>query len=387
MKTAYFDCVSGVSGDMALAALIDAGADLEAIREKIDSLGAANIELRVEEVRRRGFRAAKLIVEHEPEPAHRHLSQIRDLIGASSLTPPQQELALRIFQRIGEAEAKVHGVSLEKVHFHEVGAIDSIVDICGFAVAYDLLGIDQLVCSAVPTGQGTITIAHGPVSVPAPATAELLAGVPLAPSSVEAELTTPTGAAIVAETAVAFGPLPAMKISKIGYGAGERQLKEQANVLRVLLGDTEDAPRGDEILILETHVDDAPGEIIGYTIELLLENGALDAYSSAIAMKKNRPGVLITVLCRPDTAHRLEDILLRETTTLGVRRSIAQRRILPREMVTVETPWGEVEGKVAWLDEKQRFSPEYESCKKLAAEHSVALKEIYAAARAAFAGR
>src|SRR3954469_10339390 len=264
MRLAYFDCLSGISGDMTLGALVDCGIELTAIQAGIDSLGFSNIRLTSEEVKRHGFRAVKVKVEHEPEHAHRHLHHITEKIDASSvLTPPQKDLAKRIFTCIGEAEAKVHGTTIRKVHFHEVGAVDSIADIVGSAVGLSLLAIDRIVCSPVPTGTGHIEIEHGRVSVPAPATAEILKGVPLAGSSVPFELTTPTGAAIVKPVADETGPPPAMTMETIGFGAGDRDMKEQANVLRLILGQSSDNIVNDQIWVLETNLDDISGEVIG----------------------------------------------------------------------------------------------------------------------------
>ena len=271
MRIAYLDCASGISGDMTLGALIDAGVDLAAVQAGIDSLGLPSCRLAVAEVKKSGFRALQLTVEHEPEHKHRHLHHITAMIERSTLTPRQRELATRIFRRLAEAEAKVHGTTIEKVHFHEVGAVDSIADIVGSAIAWDLLGVERIVCSPVPTGTGFIEIAHGRCSIPAPATAELLRGVPLADFAVEGELTTPTGAAIVAALVDEFGPLPAMTIERIGYGAGQKDFTHP-NLLRLMVGETAPAtgqragcaPIADAIVLLETNLDDATGESLGY---------------------------------------------------------------------------------------------------------------------------
>ncbi|HZL88208.1 MAG TPA: nickel pincer cofactor biosynthesis protein LarC, partial [Pirellulaceae bacterium] len=298
MKLAYFDCPSGISGDMTLGALVDAGVDMAAIQAGIDSLGLPSCKLVSEEVKRKGFRGLKVSVQHEPEHAHRHLHHITEKIDASSvLTPAQKDLAKRIFTRLGEAEAKVHGTTIRKVHFHEVGAVDSIADIVGSAIGLTLLGVDRIVCSPIPTGSGFIEIEHGRVSIPAPATTELLTGIPLAPSVAMCELTTPTGAAIVATVADEFGPLPPMKIARVGLGAGDRDMKEQANLLRLILGEADGHVVSDQVWVLETNLDDISGEIIGHTTTKLLEAGALDVYTTSIQMKKNRPGVLLSVLC------------------------------------------------------------------------------------------
>lgn len=386
MKIAYFDCPSGISGDMTLGALVDAGVDLAAIQAGIDSLGLPSCRLVAAEVKRHGFRATKVTVEHEPEHAHRHLHHITEKIDASSvLTPPQKDLAKRIFTRLGEAEAKVHGTTLRKVHFHEVGAVDSIADIVGTAIGISLLGVDRIVCSPIPTGFGFIEIEHGRVSIPAPATAELLKGIPLAPSVVESELTTPTGAAIVATVADEFGPLPPMTMQTIGLGAGDKDFKEQGNLLRLVLGEANTNLVADQIWVLETNVDDISGEIIGHATTKLFEAGALDVYTTSIQMKKNRPGVLMTVLCQPDLLAKMEKILFRETGTLGVRRWPASRHKLQRQPHAVETQWGPIEGKLAVLgDGSLSFSPEFESCRRIATEQNLPLKDVYETAMRAF---
>ena len=386
MSTVYLDCASGISGDMMLGALVDAGVELPRIQAGIDSLGLPSCWLESEEVKRRGFRASKVSVRHEPEHAHRHLHHITEMIDGSQLTESQKDLAKRIFTRLGEAEAKVHGTTIRKVHFHEVGAVDSIADIVGSAIAWDLLGATRIVCSPVPTGHGFIEIAHGRCSIPAPATAELLRGIPLADSAVEAELTTPTGAAIVATLADEFGPLPAMELDRIGYGAGDRDLKEQANVLRLLVGRSEKASvQVDQVWLLETNLDDISGELLGHTVSQLTDAGALDVYVTSLQMKKNRPGVLLSILCAMDQVQQLESMVFQETGTLGVRRQLIERHKLSRDPQTVETAWGPVEGKVAQLPNGSlRFTPEYESCRRVAGQHGVPLAQVYDAARKAF---
>ena len=385
MRVAYLDCASGISGDMTLGALVDAGVDLAKINEAVASLGLPEVRITASEVKKKGFRATQVNVEHQPEHTHRHLHHIVAMIEKSTLTPSQQDLAKRIFQRLAEAEAKVHGSTIAKVHFHEVGAVDSIADIVGAAVGFDLLAVDRIVASAVPTGTGSINIAHGKCSIPAPATAELLKGIPLADSSVAAELTTPTGAAILATLVDSFGPLPAMTISAIGYGAGQRDLKEQANLLRLLVGEAGDGLDGEQVWVVETNLDDISGELIGYCTTRLLEAGALDVYTTAIQMKKNRPGVTLTVLCQAGQIGKIEKILFRETTTLGVRRWPVSRHKLERRPHAVETAWGRVEGKLGWVaGQPPSFSPEFESCSKVAAAHDVPLKAVYEAALKAF---
>jgi hypothetical protein len=385
MKLAYFDCSSGISGDMTLGALVDLGVELEQLNAAIGSLGLPDCRLVATEVRKNGFRAVQVTVQYAPEHKHRHLQQILEMIRGSNLTPRQKDLAGRIFTRLGEAEAKVHGVPLEKVHFHEVGAADSIADIVGAAVGLDLLGVERIVASPVPTGTGKIRIAHGECSIPAPATAELLRGIPLAASHIESELTTPTGAAILAALADEFGPPPAMTIQRIGCGAGQRDLAEQPNLLRLLLGVSAQSVPDDQVWVVETNLDDSSGELIGYCTTLLWEANALDVYLTSIQMKKNRPGVKITVLCRAAELESIEAILFRETGTLGVRRWAADRRVLARQTHRVATAWGPVEGKVGWLPGgTPRFSPEYEACRRIAVEHGVSLHAVYEAAQQAF---
>lgn len=384
MRVAYFDCFSGISGDMALGALVHAGVDAEAIRGAVASLGLP-VEIRAARVRKGGFDATHVTVVAPHEHAHRHLHHITKMIDAGRLSDRQRQLAHKIFRRLAEAEAAVHGSTVEKVHFHEVGAADSIADIVGAAVAIDLLGVDRVVASPVPTGRGTVQCEHGLMPIPAPGTAELLKGVPIAPSAIEAELTTPTGAAILTTLASEFGPLPAMRIELIGYGAGTRDLAEQPNVLRVFVGTSADATGTDRVWVLETNLDDLAGELVGHCTEQLLAAGALDVFTTPIGMKKNRPGVLLSVLCAEATIAPLEAIMFRETATFGVRRYSAVRSTLDRRSHTVATPFGPVAGKLGWrLGGPAVFSPEYEDCCRVAAEQRVALRDVYAAAIRAF---
>ncbi|HEV3417523.1 MAG TPA: nickel pincer cofactor biosynthesis protein LarC [Pirellulales bacterium] len=386
MKIAYLDCPSGISGDMTLAALIDAGVDLAEIQAGIDSLGLVDCRIVATEVKRKGFRALHVTVEHPPEHAHRHLHHITAMIDRGRLTDRQKDLARRIFARLGEAEAKVHGTTIEKVHFHEVGAVDSIADIVGAAIGWDLLGVERIVASPIPTGHGFVMIAHGRCSIPAPATAELLAGVPLAASDVEAELTTPTGAAILRTLVESYGPVPPMRISRIGYGAGSRELTEQPNVLRLMVGTTaDDAATLEQIWVVETNLDDASGELIGYCTTRLWEAGALDVYTTAIQMKKNRPGVMLSLLCNAADIERIEAVLFRETTTLGVRRWPVSRRKLDRRRHEVTTPWGPIDGVLALMPgHPPGFSPEFETCRRVAEEKSLPLRAVIEAAQRAF---
>ena len=385
MRLAYLDCFSGISGDMTLGALVDAGVELAELNAAVESLGLADCRLLARQVNKRGFRAIQVTVEYGPQPAHRHLDQILRMIDHGRLTDRQKDLARRIFVRLAQAEAKVHGIAVEKVHFHEIGAADSIADVVASAVGWDLLGVERVVASAVPTGTGRVEIEHGILSIPAPATAELLTGIPLAESSVPCELTTPTGAAILATLADSFGPMPSIVIERIGYGAGQRDLKEQPNVLRLFVGEAVEGRGGEQVWVLETNLDDISGELIGYCTTRLWQAGALDVSTTAIQMKKNRPGVKLSVLCRAGDTDAIEAILFEETTTLGVRRWPVSRSVLVRRSHRVQTEWGPIEGKLGWLGGgSPRFAPEFESCRRVASEHGVPLRAVYEAAQKAF---
>lgn len=388
MRIAYLDCASGISGDMTVAALIDAGVDADAIRAGIESLKLPGVSVHVDDVMRGGFRAKHFRVEHPEQHAHRHLSDIQKIINKSeALTDDQRDLALRIFSAVAQAEATVHGTSVEKIHFHEVGAIDSIVDITAAAIGFDLLNVDEIVCSPVPTGRGQVRIAHGVCTVPTPGTAELLKGVPLVDVPVEAELTTPTGAAIIKTVVDRFADsLPEMTVASIGYGAGTRDFDDRANVLRILVGESRTAAAMTEsVMLLEANLDDATGEMIGYTKRALLAAGALDVYSTSIQMKKDRPGVILSVMCNADDVAALETIIFNETSTFGIRRQLIQRSVRQRMAYTVDTDFGPIKGKLGWrVDEPAIFTPEYEDCAEIAKANDLPLQDVYLAAKVAF---
>ncbi|WP_347243645.1 nickel pincer cofactor biosynthesis protein LarC [Thermogutta sp.] len=391
MKTAYFDCFSGISGDMVLGALVDVGVPIDAIQQAVDSLGLPDCRLEAREVRKNGFRATQVVVHTPREHHHRHLHHIVEMIRRSSLCESAKEQSIKVFTRLGEAEARVHGVPLEKVHFHEVGAADSIVDIVGSVFGLNYLGVEAVYASPIPAGGGTVRIAHGEVSVPAPATAELLRGVPLLPCDVQMEMTTPTGAAFITTFAQEFGPLPAMEIQKIGYGAGSRDIPHRPNVLRLFIGEiarpreTSASVLRDRIWVVQTNYDDLSAEVLGYTLERLWELGVLDLFTTPIHMKKNRPGVQLTVLCNEELVPAVESLLFRETTTLGVRFWPVDRHVLPRQVASVKTRWGEIRGKLRVLpDGAQEFSPEFEACREIARGHQIPLREVYEAAEEAF---
>jgi hypothetical protein len=385
VRIAYLDCSTGISGDMTVAALIDAGVDPQALRTAIDSLGLPGVKLTTKSVMRCAFRAVHVAVEHPEQHAHRHLADIVKLIdGARAVTPRQKATAKQIFGAIAAAEAKVHGTTVEKIHFHEVGAIDSIVDIVAAAVGFDLLGVDEIVCSPVPTGHGEVRIAHGVCTVPTPGTAELLVGIPLVDVPVNAELTTPTGAAILKTLAARFGPLPAMTIDRVGYGAGTKEFPDRANVLRLIVGEASGTPESDHVFVLETNLDDVSGETIGYAKQKLLAAGALDVFSSAIQMKKDRPATLLSIICRPEDCERLECIVFAETATFGIRRHLVERSKRHRTTCVVDTPWGQAAGKLGRIGTSVVFTPEFDSCAKLAAQYAVPLRDVYRAVELAF---
>ena len=386
MRVAHFDCFSGISGDMVLGAVIDAGVPADAIRAALDSLSLP-IKLEVEKVKRCGFAATKATVEAADQEDYRFLPDVEAILAKGAITPKQRELATTIFRKVAVAESTVHGMPLEKVHFHEVGALDSIADIVGAAVGLDLLGVEKFTSTPVPTGSGTVKCAHGIMPVPTPGTAELLKGVPLAPSVIKTELTTPTGAAILTTVVTEYTATPAMTIERIGHGSGTKDFIEQPNILRLMLGtaNPERERRGegetDTVAVLETNLDDISPEVVGFAIERLFAAGALDVFALPIQMKKNRPGTLLSVICESAKAPELETILFRETGTFGVRRTSATRAKLQREVVKVQTPWGEVKAKRGWREGLEVLTPEYEDCARVAREHNIPLRDVYAAVK------
>jgi uncharacterized protein (TIGR00299 family) protein len=509
MRIAYLECSSGISGDMFLGALVDAGVSLRVLEEAVAGLGVG-AQLRVSRVDRSGITATKVDVmvagvadrprevleqshseeastqsaqrtaaesaegeahahghgehlhgsrtgtsathshEHSHDsrtgtyPTHshehsdntrtgvsaphshgRHLSEIKRMIGAAKISERAKQTAIAIFEALGAAEAKIHNMDIERVHFHEVGAVDALVDIVGAAVGAEALGVDEIVCSPLNVGGGTVKCAHGVFPVPAPATVELLKGAPVFSSGVQAELVTPTGAAIVTTLASRFAAFPAMRIEKTGYGAGSRDFAGQANVVRITVGESipkntsfmrgvlmNAAPSGsaqeasgespehpaeisvqafsrepapESITVLEANLDDLNPQVFGYVLEKLLAEGALDAFGAPVQMKKNRPGTLLTVLCRPEDAAKLIHLLFAETTTLGVRRREEQRQVLTRRWEPVSTPWGDVRMKIGSLNGTvTNYAPEYEDCRKIAEEKHVPLKSVMLEAMQAY---
>ena len=445
MRIAYLDCFSGMSGDMFLGALVDAGVSPGLLEQTVAALDLG-AKLEISRVSRSGITATKVDVlvhgekelpreefwgkeaghshshnhshqhDHSHTEAHAHqhshsrdarptgvsaprehaehghgrsLKEIREIIGRAAISEGAKKKALETFSALGAAEAKIHNNDTESVHFHEVGAVDAIVDIVGAAVGAEALGVDEIVCSPLNVGGGTVKCAHGVFPVPAPATLELLKGAPVYSSGVHVELVTPTGAAIVSMLAKRFGAFPEMTIEKSGYGAGTRDLPGQPNVVRLTIGEAPSSlatkTAKDTIAILEANLDDLNPQVFGYVMDRLLEEGALDVFGIPVQMKKNRPGTLLTVLCRPEDAARLTQLIFAETSTLGVRQRLEQRQILARRWVTVATQWGDVRIKVASLNGTvSHYAPEYEDCRRIASERHVPLKEVMQEATQAY---
>lgn len=436
MRIAYLDCFSGISGDMFLGALVDAGVSPDLLSRTVRAMNVG-AELEVTRVLRNGIAATKVDVivngekdmprdefwekqnfhthqhehehrhedgtvhshphshehphghdhthdhghEHGPAPhSHRGLTEIREIIGKAALPESAKETALRIFRALGEAEAKIHNTDIEKIHFHEVGAVDAIVDIVCAAVGAEALDVDEWHCSPLNVGGGVVHCAHGTLPVPAPATLELLRNAPIYSSEIKKELVTPTGAAIVRTLVTRFGSLPSLRVNSSGYGAGARELQGQANVLRITVGETsvtDSASDPDLVTVIEANLDDTTPQVFGFVIERLLESGALDAFGTPVQMKKNRPGLLLTVLARSHDARRLADLIFAESTTIGLRMREERRQTLEREWFTVDTEWGKVRIKVAHANGNElNAAPEFEDCRQLAVEHGVALKRV-----------
>jgi uncharacterized protein (TIGR00299 family) protein len=440
MRIAYLDCFSGMSGDMFLGALVDAGVPAKIFEEAVAALNIG-ARLEISRVSRSGIAATKVDVfvhgekelprevfleqqsraqkhEHGHDHGHSHapehvelrehnysqsghevaragasaphqhehehgrgLKEIREIIGKADISDGAKRSAIAIFETLGAAEAKIHNTDIEKVHFHEVGAVDAMVDIVCAAVGAEALGVDEIVCSPLNVGGGTVNCAHGVLPVPVPATVELLQGAPVYSSGIQVELVTPTGAAIVKTLAKRFAPFPAMTIEKSGYGAGTRDFPGHANVVRLTIGESQAAlcrnTSQETISVLEANLDDLNPQVFGYVVERLLEAGALDTFAAPVQMKKNRPGTLLTVLAKPEDASRLTQIIFTETSTLGVRRREEQRQTLARKWIKVGTRWGDVRLKIASMNGTiTNYAPEYEDCKKIAAEHHVPLKSV-----------
>jgi uncharacterized protein (TIGR00299 family) protein len=389
MKTLYFDAFSGVSGDMTVGALLALGVPLEHVREELGKLPVAGYSISAAPRRVHAIAAVKFDVHlatpahHEHPHGHRSFREIGEMIAGSTVQAPVQRVALDIFTKLAEAEGRVHGVAAEVVEFHEVGAVDSIVDIVGTAIGVVWLGVERAYVSPLPLGAGIVQSQHGPLPVPGPATVELLRGFVTYPGDGQSELVTPTGAAIVAALGTP-GPPPPLRIEAVGYGAGERHLDDRPNVLRLLVGHSAGAIGRDEMVVIETNIDDYNPELYDYVMERLFAAGARDVYLAPVHMKKNRPGILLSVLGHLADRDRLAEIILAETSAIGVRCHPVQRLVLSRETRQVETPWGSVQVKVArHPDGSENLAPEYDDCKRLARERGVPIKRVYQAALAA----
>jgi uncharacterized protein (TIGR00299 family) protein len=418
MNIAYFDCYAGAGGDMIVAAMLDAGVDRNDLIGQLNSLPIGPVQYHVESVMRKGISATGFeprvssaspasdwdehghshphnhghshshhthehpAHSHTPSShAHRSLSDIRGLIHSSAISPAAKDNAVAIFNNLGRVEAAIHNKSMDEIHFHEVGAVDSIVDIVAACVCFDALKIEKVFCSPLAVGSGTIRCAHGILPVPAPATAELLrqAKAPMLSGPGDFELLTPTAAAILTHFTSAYGPMPAMTLSKIGYGAGSRDTQDFPNVLRVVIGQmTTASADGDSVTLLECNIDDAPAEQVGHAMEGLLKSGALDVFTSPIQMKHNRPAILLSVLCEPSKTAELEGMIFRQGLTLGIRRQTLQRSILPREFKTIDTAYGPIRLKIGnYQGQKVFLKPEYADCVAAAEKHQVSWAQVW----------
>ena len=424
MRAVYFDCFAGVSGDMIIGAQLDLGVDLESMEQQLSSLALDGYQINRRCVERSGISATKFDVEinQAAQPA-RTLADIRSIIVGSNATDHVKDQAILVFERLADAEARVHGTTPEKIHFHEVGAVDSIIDIVGAMIGFELLGVERFFCSPLRLGSGSVDSQHGRLPIPAPATAELLRGAPVYAGELEGEFVTPTGAAIVATLCEEFGPIPLMKVARVGYGAGSRDPKGFPNALRLMIGEIAEgdeaaspvsgamrayrdtdalqipnagsaaqtkvyATPDETIVVIETNIDDMNPQVYSFVMERAFALGALDVFMIPAQMKKDRPGVLLTVLCRPETVDAAIEMLLVETTTLGVRYYEARRRVLERTIETIETEYGPVRIKVARDGARTlHFQPEYEDCARVAVSANVPLLEVHGAAAAAYRNR
>jgi uncharacterized protein (TIGR00299 family) protein len=389
----YFDCFSGISGDMVLGAMLDAGLPFDGLTSALGSLAVSGYDVSAKRVQRAGVSATKFVVE-DRQPAgghpHRHLPDIFKLVDQSALSPAGKDRAKSLFQRLAEAEAAIHDMPVEKVHLHEVGALDSIIDIVGAVHALEWFGADRVVSSPLNVGGGTVKSAHGTIPVPAPATVKLLGDAPIYSGDVQKELVTPTGALIVSSYASSYGPMPAMRVEHVGYGAGDNDFPSTPNVLRVLMGVASGVSRTDDasatrVVVIECEIDDMNPQIFGVVMDRLYAAGALEVFYVPVQMKKNRPGTLLTVVAAPALRGAMSEIIFSETTTIGLRYSEVERDCLVREHATVETPVGAVRIKLAWRDGRLvNAVPEFDDCATIAAANNVPLKEVQALAMQAW---
>ncbi len=387
MRIGYFDCFSGVSGDMILGALVDAGVKVEEMQAAISGLGVSGIHLDAERVKRGAFTGTRVHVRTDEQgQPHRHLPDIEAILDRADIPKPVRTDAKRIFRRLAEAEATAHGVTLDRIHFHEVGALDAMADVVGAIWGIRHLGLERISVSPINLGGGFIQAAHGKMPVPAPGTAALLVGVPAYGSEIQAELTTPTGAAILTTLASAYGPMPAMTLQRVAYGAGGRDLREQPNLLRLMIGEVSGDLDRDQVTVLEATIDDMNPQFFEPLMDRLFQAGALDVFLSPVSMKKSRPGITLTVLADAAVADRCAALILSHSTTFGVRAHTATRWKLPRDIITVTTPHGSVRVKRGWSGDRITImAPEYEDCRCLAETAGVPIQVIYDEARQAAA--
>jgi len=383
VKHIYFDCFSGISGDMVIGSLLDAGLKLEDLREGLSLLPLSGYKVYTEKTSRRNLGATSFFVEvTDPEPHDRRLEHISHLLDSSDLPESTCQRAKSIFSLLAETEAAIHSTTPEKIHFHEVGAIDSIIDVVGTLIGLDKLGIDEVHASPINVGGGFVECRHGVLPVPAPATMKLLEGIPIYSRGPQAELVTPTGAVLLKTLAKSYGPLPAQKVLSHGYGAGKTEFKEWPNLLRAVIGEPAEAYAGDDITVMHTTIDDMNPENFEYLMELLFENGALDVYLTPVQAKKTRPGTLLTLMCEPADMSSLASVLFSESTTFGIRYHREGRLKLDRKIIDVSTDWGSVKVKVGTGGERlMSVSPEFEDCRSIARTRNVPLKHVYDAAK------
>ena len=379
MKVAYFDCFAGISGDMTLGAIVDAGLSFAALKSELDKLSVREFTLSQRRVEKHGIAGTKIDVNAREGHVHRHLKDVLEIINSSAISASAKEKAARVFRKLAEAEAKIHGTTIEAVHFHEVGAVDAIVDIVGAIVGLELLEIEAIYASKFRFGTGHTRGAHGAMPVPVPAVVEMTKGFPSERTNIPYELVTPTGAALLTALASNIGETIQLRTESTGYGAGTRDVEQVPNLLRVEIGELVSDPQTDFPVLLETNIDDMTPEIYGYLIDRLLEAGARDAFLTPVIMKKGRPGIQLTVLADPNKETELTELIFSETTTLGIRRLPVQRHILERRTDTVQTPYGPIRVKIADIGGKQRITPEYDDCARIAREKQVPILDVYKA--------
>jgi uncharacterized protein (TIGR00299 family) protein len=389
MRIAYFDCFSGAAGDMIVGSMLAAGLDFEFLKNQIATLGLKDLDLKVNETKRAGLRAVQFVPVIAEEHQHRNLSDITKIIQAGKIGEKPKHTAIKIFERLAKAEATVHGKEPNDIHFHEVGALDSIVDIVSAAIGFDALGIEKVFCSTLAVGGGTVKMAHGILPVPAPATAELLKGVPTVAGPIDKELLTPTGAAILTTVAESFGPLPQMKIEATGYGAGTLDSEHFPNVVRLFIGQSaDDSATADTICLLETNIDDISGEIVTGSMDKLLTTGALDVWITPIVMKHSRHAIKLSIICQVADVDKIERLIFEAGLTFGIRRQIMQRSKLAREFVTVTTRFGDIKIKVGkWAGKIVNAKPEFADCARAAEKHNVPVQQVRDAAIKAYTER